>query len=76
MFAHGSLPNRPRIIVQIRHDANDTAIPGFEANWDTMEIKVDWMGMLSEWFKEQKEYSRRLREWVCVPDSSEMVDLY
>ena len=65
-FEYGNPVHHPKIIVQIRHSANDTFIPGLEFDFDNLEMKLDWMGMYSEWFKEEKEHSRRLRAMVCL----------
>lgn len=72
MFEDGNPSHKPQIIVQIRKEANDTLLPGFEPNWDALEIKVNWIGMYSEWFREHKEWIRRFREIVRVthPHSS------
>ncbi|KAH8102089.1 hypothetical protein BXZ70DRAFT_1006712 [Cristinia sonorae] len=63
-FGAGLSVRKPRVIIKIRHEANDTHIPGFTANWKKLEVSCDWMGMMSEWFKEEKEHSRRLRNAV------------
>ncbi|THH29333.1 hypothetical protein EUX98_g4849 [Antrodiella citrinella] len=62
MFEYGNPVHRPRIVIQIRHHANDTCIPDLEPNWPALEIKCNWKGMVSEWFKEEWEYARRVKE--------------
>lgn len=66
MFEYGNPVHRPRIYIQIRHHANDTYMPDFESNWTALEIRCNWMGMYSEWFKEEKEHSRYLRDLVSA----------
>ena len=53
-----------QIFVQIRRDANDTVVPNLEFSAEDLELKLDWMGMFSEWFKEEKEHRRRFRQVV------------
>jgi len=61
-FRKGNLTHRPRIIIQIRHDVNDTLIPDIVPNWEAWELECNWMGMVSEWYTEEKEHRRRVRE--------------
>lgn len=67
MFEYGNPVHRPRIVIQIRHAANDTYIPDLEPNWPALEIKCNWKGMVSEWFKEEREHARRVKEAVSPP---------
>ncbi|KAK7049949.1 hypothetical protein VNI00_005379 [Paramarasmius palmivorus] len=69
-FKHGNPAGRPGVVVQIHRFANDTAIPDMEPSWEKLEIKVSWMGMYSEWFKEEKEYTRRLKLFMNRLDQS------
>lgn len=64
IFEYGNLAHDPKVIVQVRKDANDTQIPGMEADWDKLEISFDWKKMYSAYFREDKEYHRRLGAWV------------
>ncbi|KAK0470244.1 uncharacterized protein EV420DRAFT_100128 [Desarmillaria tabescens] len=68
MFNDGPSLERPRAIVQVRHSANDTMLPGFQSNFDpdlgVFEVSFEWKGMYSHFFREQKEVSRRMRDWV------------
>ncbi|KAK1215251.1 hypothetical protein PQX77_022153 [Marasmius sp. AFHP31] len=63
-FEYGNPVHRPKIVIQIRRQANDTPIPGLEFNFDNLEMKLDWMAMYSEWFKEGKEHTRYLASMV------------
>ncbi|KAJ8082634.1 hypothetical protein PM082_008489 [Marasmius tenuissimus] len=63
-FEYGNPVHCPKIVIQIRRQANDTLIPGLEFNFDDLEMKLDWKGMYSEWFKEEKEHTRYLANMV------------
>ncbi|TCD60209.1 hypothetical protein EIP91_010545 [Steccherinum ochraceum] len=52
----------PQIMVRVLYTANDTYVPGFKPNWEKLEVSVDWRGMYSERFKEEKEHKRWLTE--------------
>uniref|UniRef100_A0A0W0FHI2 Uncharacterized protein n=1 Tax=Moniliophthora roreri TaxID=221103 RepID=A0A0W0FHI2_MONRR len=60
----GSPAQQPRAIVQIRRHANDTSVPDMFPDREKLEIKVNWVGVYSEFFKEEKEYTRRLEVFV------------
>ncbi|KAK7049833.1 hypothetical protein VNI00_005263 [Paramarasmius palmivorus] len=64
LFEYGNPVHRPKIAIQIRHSVNDTFIPDLEFNWDQLEIKLNWMGMYSEWFREEKEHTKNLEDFV------------
>ncbi|SJK99556.1 uncharacterized protein ARMOST_02864 [Armillaria ostoyae] len=68
MFKNGPSLERPRVIVQVRRSANDTMLPAFQSNFDpeskVFEISFDWKGMYSHFFREDKEVSRRMHDWV------------
>ncbi|KAK7026503.1 hypothetical protein VNI00_015583 [Paramarasmius palmivorus] len=59
-FGDGIPPHTPMIVVHIRSYANDTWIPILEYDWDAMEATVDWRGMYTEYFREEKEHTRRV----------------
>ena len=69
IFEYGNVVHDPKIIVQVRRDANDTQIPEMQADWDKLEISFDWKAMYSLYFREDKEYHRRLGAWVCIISS-------
>ncbi|KAK0470240.1 uncharacterized protein EV420DRAFT_1634679 [Desarmillaria tabescens] len=55
------------VIIQIRHDANDTMLPDLRYHFDSdedveFEVSFDWKGMYSHFFREQREVQRRLNE--------------
>ncbi|KAK0193378.1 hypothetical protein F5146DRAFT_379785 [Armillaria mellea] len=54
----------PNVIIQIRHDANDTMLPNFRCHLDPnkFEVSFDWKGMYSHFFREQKEAQTRFDE--------------
>ncbi|SJK99558.1 uncharacterized protein ARMOST_02866 [Armillaria ostoyae] len=65
---------RPNMIIQIRHQLNDTVLPDFrylsDSNFDLkLEISFDWKGMYCHFFRELREVQRRLDEHrgVIVP---------
>lgn len=60
----GDQAHRPLFFVKIRHYANDTLIPGVEGRPEALEMACDWMGMYSEFFREEQEHTRRMREFV------------
>ncbi|KAK0214070.1 hypothetical protein IW262DRAFT_295948 [Armillaria fumosa] len=68
MFKNGPSLERPRVIVQVRRSANDTMLPAFQSNFDpeskVFEISFDWKAMYSHFFREDKEVSRRMHDWV------------
>ncbi|PBL04286.1 hypothetical protein ARMGADRAFT_1004874 [Armillaria gallica] len=68
MFENGPSLERPRVIVQVRRSANDTMLPAFHSNFDpeskVFEISFDWKGMYNHFFREDKEVSRRMHDWV------------
>ncbi|KAL0564403.1 hypothetical protein V5O48_017646 [Marasmius crinis-equi] len=68
---YGNPVHRPKIIVQIRHFANDTPIPGLELNLDELEMSVDWMGMYSEWFREEKDHHKYMGKLMDGADGLE-----
>ncbi|PBL04300.1 hypothetical protein ARMGADRAFT_1070772 [Armillaria gallica] len=58
----------PNVIIQIRHDANDTMLPDFRYEFDPdpdieFEVSFNWKGMYSHFFREQREAERRLDEY-------------
>src|ERR1700733_11203721 len=55
IFEYGNLVHDPKIIVQVRRDANDTQIPEMQADWDNLEISFDWKAMYNAYFREDKE---------------------
>ncbi|KAK0432285.1 hypothetical protein EV421DRAFT_1508249 [Armillaria borealis] len=63
---------RPNMVIQIRHELNDTALPDFRYHSDSdldlkFEVSFDWKGMYCHFFREQKEVQKRLdAERVCV----------
>ncbi|KAF9269822.1 hypothetical protein L218DRAFT_993813 [Marasmius fiardii PR-910] len=64
IFEEGNPVDNPQVVIQIRREASDTLIPNLEFDWNNLEMKFDWMGMYSEWFKEEKEHARRVEEMV------------
>ncbi|KAK0193394.1 hypothetical protein F5146DRAFT_1030425 [Armillaria mellea] len=57
-------PSLSNVIIQIRHDANDTMLPDFRYHFDpdpavNFEVSFDWKGMYCHFFREQKEANRR-----------------
>ncbi|ESK84962.1 hypothetical protein Moror_9214 [Moniliophthora roreri MCA 2997] len=66
----GSPAQQPRAIVQIRRHANDTSVPDMFPDREKLEIKVNWVGVYSEFFKEEKEYTRRLEVFMDKLDQS------
>ncbi|ESK94734.1 hypothetical protein Moror_14229 [Moniliophthora roreri MCA 2997] len=60
----GNPVHTPKIVIQIRRTANDTMIPDFEPDWDKLELRLNWIGMYSEWFREEKEHVKRLKTFV------------
>lgn len=56
----------PQVVVSVRHLANDTYVPDFEPNWKELQIRCNWIGMYSEWFREEKEYGRAIGEFVSI----------
>ena len=65
-FKGGISVSHPKIFVRIRHYANDTFVPDMEPSWDAHEIKLNWVGMYTEWLKEEAEHSRRLHNFVST----------
>ncbi|SJK99542.1 uncharacterized protein ARMOST_02847 [Armillaria ostoyae] len=66
-FSNGPSLEFPHVIIQIRHEANDTMLPDFryEFNPDPdieFEVSFDWKAMYSHFFQEQREAQRRLDE--------------
>jgi len=64
VFKHGNSVAHPKITIQIRHSINDTYMPDLEPKWDQFEMKINWMGMYSAWFREAKEKNRLKDEIV------------
>lgn len=64
LFRKGLPVDKPKFYVQIRLFANDTLIPVVKADWDALELTVDWKDMYTEWFREAKEHDRRLGLYV------------
>lgn len=60
----GPVHARPKVLVNIRHSVNDTYIPGWKGDWERLEVSVDWMGMYSEWYREEREYLQRVNALV------------
>ncbi|KAK0222820.1 hypothetical protein EDD85DRAFT_859842, partial [Armillaria nabsnona] len=63
----------PNLIIQVRHDVNDTMLPDFRYQFDPdldveFQVSFDWKGkgMYCHFFREQKEVQRRLDERVCA----------
>ncbi|KAK0444007.1 hypothetical protein EV421DRAFT_1903134 [Armillaria borealis] len=57
-------PSLSNVIIQIRHDANDTTLPEFRYHFNPdpavkFEVSFDWKGMYCHFFREQKEVERR-----------------
>ena len=69
----------PPHIVQVRRTANDTEIPGFEMDWETLELQCDWRGMFTALLSEQKLTGSLVRTWVSsshlILDSSTLSEL-
>ncbi|KAF8069321.1 hypothetical protein FPV67DRAFT_1669327 [Lyophyllum atratum] len=63
-LAYGNPAHNPKILVQIRREVNDTAVPGLEVDYDGLEMSVEWKSMISAFLREEKEYSRRNAEWA------------
>ncbi len=60
---------RPNMVIQIRHEINDTVLPDFRYHSDSdldlkFEISFDWKRMYCHFFREQKEVQKRLHERV------------
>ncbi len=58
------------MVIQVRHDVNDTMLPDFRYHFDPdlnvkLEVSFDWKGMYCHFFREQKEVQTRLDERVC-----------
>ena len=54
----------PYIVVAIRHEANDSNVPGLKPNWDDYEVSCDWVGMVSAWVREEAEHAKQLAAFV------------
>ncbi len=70
-FRNGPSLEFQNVILQIRHDANDTMLPDFRYEFDPdpnieFEVSFGWKGMYSHFFREQREAERRLDEYVCI----------
>ncbi|KAL3421921.1 putative aldehyde dehydrogenase [Phlyctema vagabunda] len=71
----------PSHIVQIRHDINDTPVPGLCMNYDKLELSCDWRalytaflreaGLLESlqaaWIESQQDWIRQLGEMMAAP---------
>ncbi len=63
---------RPNMIIQVRHELNDTVLPDFRYHSDSdldlkFEVSFDWKRMYCHFFREQKEVQKRLDDkHVCV----------
>ncbi|KAG6820044.1 hypothetical protein H0H93_006059 [Arthromyces matolae] len=59
---YGNPIHSPEIHVRIRRDVNDTATPDLEVNFNNLQISLNWKGMYSAFFKEDREYNKRLNQ--------------
>ncbi|KAH8102083.1 hypothetical protein BXZ70DRAFT_52100 [Cristinia sonorae] len=74
-FRNGNSVVEPRLLIRIRSYVNDTRVPGFQGDWERLEIRCDWKGMFTEWFTEEKEHARRLKVVVnSVKEQAAMGD--
>ncbi|KAF9067588.1 hypothetical protein BDP27DRAFT_1422752 [Rhodocollybia butyracea] len=55
---------KPRILIHVRHEVNDTPLLGSEPDWNNLVIRFDWKQTFSAFFREDKEFRRRLGAWV------------
>ncbi len=70
-LGNGLSLEQPNVIIQVRHDVNDTMLPDFRYHLDPdldvkLEVSFDWKGMYCHFFREQKEVQTRLDERVCA----------
>ncbi|KAL0564402.1 hypothetical protein V5O48_017645 [Marasmius crinis-equi] len=63
LFEYCNALNDGEIVTQIRRHANNSPLPGLKFNFKKLEIKVNWMGMYSEWCRE-KEHKRHVGNMV------------
>ncbi|KAF9067603.1 hypothetical protein BDP27DRAFT_1449014 [Rhodocollybia butyracea] len=57
---HGYDFQEPQINIQIRREVNDMPLPGFEPDWNNLVIRFDWKHMFSAFFREEREFRRRV----------------
>lgn len=50
--------------VQFRRQVHDTEVPGMKFDPETLQLELDWRGMFSAFFAEEKRYDRMMRGWV------------
>lgn len=57
----------PPYTITVRHDVNDTELPGLKVDYEKREISFDWRRMYSVFFREA-EHMKRLwaRSWELV----------
>ncbi|PBL04305.1 hypothetical protein ARMGADRAFT_1070776 [Armillaria gallica] len=67
VLGNGLSLEQPNVIIQVRHDVNDTMLPDFRYHFDPdldvkFQVSFDWKGMYCHFFREQKEVQTRLDE--------------
>lgn len=71
LMEHGNPSDCPVICVRIRHEINDTAVPGLDFDYKKLELSCEWKGMYSALFREERELARR-RQTVLSEDKDEL----
>jgi len=52
-YLHANQFEMPLHTVQVRHELNDTPIPGLHIDYDTMVLSCEWRGLFSTFFAEE-----------------------
>lgn len=75
-FCFGSSKNRrcdlPPYSIRIKWEANDTELPGLEADFARCEISFEWQGMFEMWFREAAILNRLYQD--IATDSLQWLD--
>ena len=54
----------PLYQIRIKKAANDTELPGLRFDFNKHEISFQWLPMLQSFYRETREYNRRIGSWV------------
>ncbi|KAF8069322.1 hypothetical protein FPV67DRAFT_1669328 [Lyophyllum atratum] len=68
----GNPPHCPKVLVQIRRQINDTAVPDLEVDYDSLKLSFAWKGLYNAFFREEREFERRRQ--VVVSEMTAQVE--
>jgi len=62
---HSNMYHYPLYQIRIKHHILDTKLPGLKWDWENRAMSFNWHGMLSSFYRETAELSKRVGGWVA-----------